>query len=71
MLQAWIRVFNIKKQIKVMLEQRAALSVLQRNIKASLSLRNWGWMKLFNLLKPMLQNSAKREVSSFSSYREI
>ncbi|RMZ95131.1 myosin heavy chain isoform A, partial [Brachionus plicatilis] len=54
MLQNHIRMYSMKKQYKVMLDQRLALSVLQRNIKAYLSLRNWAWWKLYTKVKPLL-----------------
>ena len=62
MLQAQIRLFCMKKQYKKMLEQRLALSVLQRNVKKYLSLRNWAWWKLYTKVKPLL-SVARQEVS--------
>ena len=61
MLQAQIRSYFMKINYKKMLEQKLAQSVLQRNIKAYLSLRNWAWWKLFTKIKPLL-NSARQEV---------
>ena len=60
-LQAYIRLYQMKKYFRVMLEQKNALSVVQRNLRAYISLRNWGWLKLFNKLKPLLQDSKKKE----------
>ncbi len=62
MLQSHIRCYMMKKGIKKMIEQKQNLSVLQRNIKAYLNLRSWGWWKLFANVKPLLQG-AKREVT--------
>ena len=62
LLQSQMRRFIIAKVYKQMLDQRLALSVLQRNIKAFITLRTWGWWKLFSNIKPLLQNS-KKEVS--------
>ncbi len=59
LLQSQIRRYIIKKVYKSMLDQRLALSVLQRNIKAFITLRTWGWWKLFSNIKPLLQNSKK------------
>ena len=61
-LQSYIRLFQMKKYYKIMLEQKNALSVVQRNLKAYITLRNWGWWKLFTKLKPLL-GAAKRAVS--------
>ena len=61
MLQSHMRCYIMKKGIKKMIEQKQNLSVLQRNVKAYLNLRNWGWWKLFANVKPLLQG-AKREV---------
>ena len=61
MLQAQIRAYMMKREYKKMLEQRLAQNVLQRNIKAYLSLRNWSWWKLFTKIKPLL-SVARQEV---------
>jgi myosin heavy chain 6/7 len=64
MLQSHIRMYVMKKEYKKMLSQRLALSVLQRNIKKYLVLRNWAWWKLYAKVKPLL-NSAAKEVRNF------
>ena len=51
----------MKKKYKIMLEQRMSLSVLQRNIKKYLLLRNWAWWKLYTKVKPLL-SVARQEV---------
>jgi len=61
MLQSHIRMYVMKKQYKKMLDQRLALSVLQRNVKKYISLRNWPWWKLYTKVKPLL-SSARQEV---------
>ena len=61
MLQAYIRTYLVHRVFRKMIDKRFALSVLQRNCKAYLKLRNWDWWKLFAKVKPLLQNS-KREV---------
>ena len=66
MLQSQIRSFMMKREYKKMLEQRLAQNVLQRNIKAYLSLRNWPWWKLFTKIKPLL-SVARQEVLFLSS----
>ena len=35
-------------------DQRLALSVIQRNIRKWLTLRNWQWWKLYTRVKPLL-----------------
>ncbi len=64
LLQSQIRRFLLRKNIKVMLAQKAALNVIQRNVKAYNSLRNWGWFRLMGNVKPLL-NSKQKEVSCF------
>ena len=61
MLQAHIRAYILKKRYKNMMEQKIAMSVLQRNIKKYLSLRNWPWWKLYTKVKPLL-SVARQEV---------
>ncbi|RNA02934.1 myosin heavy chain, partial [Brachionus plicatilis] len=61
MLQSNIRLYLMKKHYKTMLDQRLALSVLQRNIKAYLSLRNWPWWKLYTKVKPLLSNARQED----------
>jgi myosin heavy chain 6/7 len=60
-LQAYIRFYQMKKYYKVMLQQKLALSCIQRNLKAYIDMRNWGWWKLFCKMKPLLQNAKKAE----------
>ena len=55
--QSHIRAYLVKKIFTKMLDQRLALSILQRNCKAHLSLRTWGWWNLLTKVKPLLQNS--------------
>jgi len=61
MLQAQMRKFLTKMSYKKLLSQRLALAVMQRNVKAYITLRNWGWWKLFANIKPLLQWSKKEE----------
>ena len=58
-LQAYIRFYQTKKHYKVMLQQKLALSVIQRNLKAYIELRNWGWWKLMTKIKPLLKDTKK------------
>ncbi len=61
MLQAQIRSYVMKKEYKRMLDQRLALSVLQRNIKKYLAFRNWAWWKLYTRIKPLLSVARQEE----------
>ncbi len=63
LLQSQMRRYLIKKNIKKMLEQKLALGVLQKNIKAFISLKSWPWFKLMGSIKPLLQNSAKEVIN--------
>jgi myosin heavy subunit len=64
MLQSHIRTYLMKKNIQSLINQKKSIGTLQRNIKAYLVLRNWGWFKLFGFVKPLL-NNAKKEVIIF------
>lgn len=64
LLQGQIRRYLVKKNIKQMLQQRIALNMIQKNTRAYLSLKNWGWFRLFSNIKPLLC-SAKKEVEFF------
>lgn len=75
MLQSHIRMYVMKKQYKKMLDQRLALSVLQRNIKKYLSLRNWPWWKLYTKVKPLLsvarqEDELKLKEEEFAKIKE-
>ncbi len=61
LLQSQMRRFLIKKNIKKMIEQKKALQIVQRNVKAFISLRNWGWLKLYNAMKHLLVSAKKAE----------
>ena len=67
MLQAHIRSYVMKRQYKTMLDQRLALSILQRNVKKYLSFRNWAWWKLYTKIKPLL-SVARQEVNNFFNF---
>lgn len=58
-LQSQMRRYLVKKNIKKMLEQKKALTLLQKNLKAFLSLRTWKWNGLMNNIKPLLQGQKK------------
>ncbi|CAH1226607.1 MYH7 [Branchiostoma lanceolatum] len=46
---------------QVLQDQRAALKMLQRNVRNWMSLRNWDWWKLFCTIKPLLSQSRADE----------
>ncbi|CAF1220495.1 unnamed protein product [Adineta steineri] len=60
-LQGQIRGYIMRKEYKKMLDQRLALSVLQRNCRKYLSLRNWPWWKLYTKVKPLLSVARQEE----------
>ncbi|CAF1172361.1 unnamed protein product [Adineta ricciae] len=60
-LQAQVRGYIMKKEYKKMLEKRLALSILQRNCRKYLSLRNWPWWKLYTKVKPLLSVARQEE----------
>ncbi len=55
MLQSQMRRFLVKKNIARMLEQKKALTMLQKNLKHYLSLRTWKWLHLWKNIQPLLQ----------------
>ncbi|CAG2223442.1 MYH6_7 [Mytilus edulis] len=60
MMQAHIRAYLIRKSYKKLCDQRVGLSVIQRNIRKWLILKNWQWWKLYAKVKPLL-NIARQE----------
>ncbi len=54
MLQSQVRMYAMKKRYKLMVEEIIAKSILQRNIKKYLSLRNWPWWKLYTKVNCLL-----------------
>ena len=60
-LQGQVRGYIMRKEYKKMLEKRLALTVLQRNLRKYLSLRNWPWWKLYTKVKPLLSVARQEE----------
>ncbi|KAH1183969.1 hypothetical protein KIL84_014585 [Mauremys mutica] len=60
MLQSRVRAFLMRIEFKKMLERRLGLMAIQRNVRKFLQLRFWGWWKLYNKVKPLL-NVARQE----------
>jgi len=58
--QARVRAYMIRKNYTKLQDQRVALSVIQRNIRRWMSMRNWQWWKLYTRVKPLL-TQAKQE----------
>jgi len=58
--QARIRGYVIRKNYTKLQDQRTGLSIIQRNIRRWMSMRNWQWWKLYTRVKPLL-NQAKQE----------
>ncbi|XP_052236757.1 myosin heavy chain, striated muscle-like [Dreissena polymorpha] len=58
--QAHVRGYLMRKQCKKLKDQRTALSMIQRNIRKWMVLRNWQWWKLYTKVKPLL-NAARAE----------
>ena len=52
-----------------MLQQKLALSCIQRNLKAYIDMRNWGWWKLFCKIKPLLKDAKKAEEEAKAKVR--
>ncbi|TFK10558.1 inactive pancreatic lipase-related protein 1 [Platysternon megacephalum] len=60
MLQSRVRGFLMRIEFKKMLDRRLGLMAIQRNVRKFLQLRFWGWWKLYNKVKPLL-NVARQE----------
>ncbi|GFN81923.1 myosin heavy chain [Plakobranchus ocellatus] len=60
MFQAHIRGYLMRKSYKKLQDQRVGLSVIQRNIRKWLGLKNWLWWRLYVKVKPLL-NIARAE----------
>lgn len=52
--QAHIRGYLMRKNYKKLQDQRIGLTIIQRNIRKWLTLRNWQWWKLYTRVKPLL-----------------
>ena len=61
LLQAQMRRYLVKKNIKRMLEQKRAVTMIQKNVRAMLSLKTWKWMALWGNIQPLLQGAKKEE----------
>ncbi|KAL4237581.1 hypothetical protein ACF0H5_002295 [Mactra antiquata] len=73
--QAWIRGYLNRKTYKKLQDQRTGLSVIQRNIRKWMVLRNWQWWKLYTKVKPLLSAAAaedeiKKMEEEFSKTKE-
>merc|ERR1719342_1576793 len=60
MFQANIRGYLMRKSYKKLQDQRIGLSVIQRNIRKWLGLKNWLWWRLYVKVKPLL-NACRAE----------
>uniref|UniRef100_H9GJ77 Myosin heavy chain 16 n=1 Tax=Anolis carolinensis TaxID=28377 RepID=H9GJ77_ANOCA len=60
MLQCRGRGFLMRIEYKKMLDRKLGLMLIQRNVRKFLSMRFWGWWKLYNKVKPLL-NVARQE----------
>ncbi|XP_071106405.1 myosin heavy chain, striated muscle-like isoform X1 [Haliotis cracherodii] len=60
MLQAHIRGYLMRKSYKRLQDKRTALSVIQKNIRKWLAMRNWLWWRFYTKVKPLL-NIARAE----------
>ncbi|XP_018646976.1 myosin heavy chain, putative [Schistosoma mansoni] len=68
--QAEIRGYLMRKQYKKLQDQRVALTLMQRNIRKYLVLRNWPWWRLYTKVKPML-NIARQEEEMKKAAEEL
>lgn len=53
-LQAWVRGFIARNEYARLIKQREALKVVQRNIRKFVKLNTWVWFKLWQKVKPLI-----------------
>ncbi|XP_032086660.1 myosin-16 [Thamnophis elegans] len=70
MLQSRVRGFLMRIEFKKMLERRMGLMLIQRNVRKFLLMRFWGWWKLYNKVKPLL-NVARQEEEMKAKEEEL
>ncbi|XP_050978503.1 myosin, heavy chain 7B, cardiac muscle, beta a isoform X2 [Labeo rohita] len=58
LLQAASRGKLMRMELKKMTERKEALMIIQWNIRAFNTVKNWPWMKLFFKIKPLLRSAA-------------
>ncbi|XP_061110158.1 myosin-7-like [Conger conger] len=64
-IQAKSRGLLARIEYQKMVEQRDALLVIQWNLRAFMSVKNWPWMKLFFKIKPLLKSAeAEKEMAN-------
>ncbi|PAA70003.1 hypothetical protein BOX15_Mlig001576g2 [Macrostomum lignano] len=68
--QAQIRGYVMRKKHKKLQDQRTALSIIQRNVRKHLQLKNWEWWRLYLKVKPML-NVARQEEEMKKAAEEL
>jgi myosin heavy chain 6/7 len=68
--QAQIRGYLMRKAYKKLQDQRVALSLIQRNVRKYLLLRNWEWWRLYTKVKPLL-NVARQEEEMKKAAEEL
>jgi len=56
-MQAVVRQFLALKRYQKYQEQRIALQVAQRSIRAYMKLKNWEWFALMRMIKPLVASS--------------
>uniref|UniRef100_A0A670KDL9 Myosin heavy chain 16 n=1 Tax=Podarcis muralis TaxID=64176 RepID=A0A670KDL9_PODMU len=70
MLQCRGRGFLMRIEFKKMLDRRLGLMLIQRNVRKFLQMRYWGWWKLYNKVKPLL-NVARQEEEMKAKEEEL
>ena len=68
--QAQIRGYLMRKTHKQLVDQRTALTLIQRNIRKYMQLKNWEWFRLYMKVKPML-NIARQEEEMKKAAEEL
>merc|ERR1712142_41375 len=54
LVQNWVRGYMGRKKFVTMQEQRVALTIVQRNIKKYIGMKNWIWFYLWVRVKPII-----------------
>ncbi|XP_064079387.1 myosin heavy chain, muscle-like [Macrobrachium nipponense] len=53
-MQSWARGYLSRRAFKKLQEQRIALTIVQRNLRKHLEMRNWAWHRLWQRVRPLL-----------------
>uniref|UniRef100_A0A9J2Q4T1 Myosin motor domain-containing protein n=1 Tax=Ascaris lumbricoides TaxID=6252 RepID=A0A9J2Q4T1_ASCLU len=59
--QSACRHYYAQYDLQRRVQERAGVTIIQRNVRSWCALRNWSWFKLYGRVKPLIQGSKKDE----------